>query len=32
MWDFIIGLIYQQACRNCLAAARKQRQLDQRWA
>jgi hypothetical protein len=32
MWDFIIGLIYQQACRNCLAAARKQRQLNQRWA
>ena len=32
MWDIIISLIYHQSCRNYLAAARKQRALDQLWA
>jgi hypothetical protein len=32
MWDVIISLIYQQCCRNYVAAARKQRNLDHLWA
>jgi hypothetical protein len=29
MWNIILSLIYRRLCRNCLAAARSQRGLNQ---